>query len=287
MPRVTKQTMKPVRSKKTGSILDRLSSGWDMTETMSLLLYGVSGTGKTTIASTFPGPILWIIVSGGKKSGELRSVNTPAMRKKITPCVVQETADIRELIEEARNFSTAVVDHATGLQDLVLAKEILGLEEIPAQRSWGLASQQQYGQCTMMCKEILRAFLSLDCHRIVIAQERTFNSESNSDLIQPYISAALTPSLRLWLAPACDYIGNTFIRPKTMARRTKVGKRTVTREEVVKGKVEYCLRTAPHPIYAVKFRRPRSLGELPEAIVDPTYEKIELLVRGESLSPEG
>jgi ABC-type lipoprotein export system ATPase subunit len=44
-------------------------------DTIQLLLYGRSGTGKTTLWSTFPKPILGVICSGGQRSGELRSVS--------------------------------------------------------------------------------------------------------------------------------------------------------------------------------------------------------------------
>jgi DNA polymerase III delta prime subunit len=275
MPSVVKQTLKKSVKKPSGGVLDRLQSGWDLVDTMSLLLYGKSGTGKTTLWATFPGPILAIIVSGGKKPGEMRSVNTAEYRDKITPVIIQESSDIRELMEHADQFKTVVLDHASGLQDLVL-KEILGIDELPVQKSWGLATMQQYGQCTMQCKEILRAFLGLSCNRVIIAQERTFGGSdegSDSEVIAPSIGAAMTPSLVGWLNPACDYVCETFIRQKTKVMR--IG----DKEKIVKAKgVDYCLRTAPDPIYTVKFRKPRG-KELPDCLVDPSYEKILALTK--------
>jgi len=276
MPQVRKETATG-QKRKTGGVVDRLVSGWDLTDTMSLLIYGRSGTGKTTLAATFPGPILWIVCSGGKKPGELRSIDTPEYRKKVTPVVVTDSSDVRELIAVGGNYATVVLDHATGLQDLIL-KEVLGLDELPAQKSWGMASQQQYGQCTMQCKEMLRALLSLDQHRIIVAQEREFNVDTESDLIQPFIHAALTPSLVGWLGPACDYICNTFIRERTEEQKTTVGKKTVTMRKRT-GAVEYCLRTGPSSVYTTKFRIPRGRN-LPDVLVDPSYAKIAEIVKG-------
>jgi hypothetical protein len=75
------------------------------------------------------------------------------------------------------NFATVVLDHVTGLQDMVL-KEILGLDEIPVQKSWGLATQQQYGTCILRCKELLSALLSVQANVILVAQEKDFNTDS-------------------------------------------------------------------------------------------------------------
>ena len=277
MPSVTKQTLKRPLKRPSGGVIGRLRSGWDFVDSMSLLLYGRSGTGKTTLWATFPKPILAIVVSGGKKPGELRSINTPEYRGSITPVVVQESSDVRELLGQAEDYATIVLDHASGLQDLVL-KEVLGLDELPAQKSWGLASMQQYGQCTMQCKEILRALLNLSCNRVIVAQERTFgDDQEGSEVITPTVGAAMTPSLVGWLNPACDYIVETFIRQKVVRKVTKVAGKDVEKLEKVRGQVEYCLRTAPDPVYTTKFRQPRG-RELPDCIVDPSYEKILSLV---------
>lgn len=278
MPSVVKQTTKTPAKKTTGGVLSRLASGWDTTDSMSLLLYGRSGTGKTTLWATFPGPILCMICSGGQKPGELKSIDTPEYRKKITPCVVKESTDVKELLAMAGDFATVVLDHASGLQDLIL-KEVLGIDELPAQKSWGMATQQQYGQCTLQCKEILRELLNLQCNRVIVAQEREFNADGDANsLLAPYVGAALTPSLVGWLNPACDYICETFIRPVRVEKKVKLGNTVQT--SVVRGKgVEYCIRTAPHEVYTTKFRLPKG-RELPEVVVDPSYEALMELISG-------
>lgn len=245
-----------------------------------MLLYGRSGTGKTTLWATFPGPILAMICSGGQQPGELLSVNTPENRSKISQVVINESTEIKEVIDytkETGAFNTLVLDHASGLQDLIL-KEILGLEELPAQKSWGMASQAQYGQCSLQCKEVFRALLGVGCHVVIVAQERDFKGESESEIITPTIGAALTPSVTGWLNPACDFVVQTFIRPTVEYTTNKVGGKEITTNKRGKG-VEYCLRTEPHEIYQTKFRVPKG-SKLPEVIVDPSYEKIAALING-------
>ena len=50
---------------------------------------------------------------------------------------------------------------------------------------------------------------------------------------------------------------------------------------LVRGRgVEYCLRTEPHDVYMTKFRRPGG-KDLPEVIVNPTYDKVKALIDGD------
>jgi hypothetical protein len=262
-------------------VLSRLKPIGFEEDFLRVLLYGKSGTGKTTLWSTFPGPILAIVCSGGMKPGELRSVDTPENRKRITTVTLQASSEMKDLVEHQAAtgaFKTVVIDHVSGLQDLTL-KEILGIEEIPAQKSWGLATQQEYGQSTMQCKEILRAFFGLPCNTVVIGQERVDEPvDTDSEILVPHIGVAVTPALANWLNPAVDYNCQTFIRPLMVDVETNIsGKKMVTRK---RGKgVEYCLRTAPSDVYTTKFRLPKG-HKLPDVIVDPTYDKLMAVING-------
>src|SRR4051812_24684736 len=94
MPKITKQTMKP-KAKPIG-----VQDAWDMTDYLSLLLYGESGTGKTTTWSSFPGPILCIVCSGSKLAGEFKSINTKEFRAKITGRICSNGDQVLEQLEE-------------------------------------------------------------------------------------------------------------------------------------------------------------------------------------------
>ncbi len=287
MPQIAKQGT-PRKTTKAGGVLDRITSiEFASDEGIKILLYGKSGTGKTTLWATFPGPILVMVCSGGKKPGELRSINTPEYRKKIKQVVLHHSDEVKQVIEHVKDtgsYRTLVLDHCSGLQDMTL-REILGLEELPAQKSWGMASREQYGQSGLMVKTILREMLSLDCNGVIIAQERTFGSGGGdgeetqmSEVITPTIGAAMTPSVVAWLNPAVDYIAETFIRAKMTSVKTKVGEKTIETLKRARG-VEYCLRVAPHDVFTTKFRVPKG-KVMPEIIVDPSYDKIIGLIQG-------
>lgn len=280
MPTIVKQKPKGVK-KPSKSVIDRIGP-MAFEDGIKLNIYGRSGTGKTTFWATFPKPILAIICSGGKKPGELRSINTPEYRKAIKQVVIESPGEVAELAEHQAAtgaFKTVVLDHASGLQDLVL-KSILGLEDVPVQRSWGMAKQQDWGQVALQVKELLRGLLDLSCNVVIVAQERDFNTEGSADgLLMPFVASALTPSVVGWLNPACDYIVQTHIRQKMEVKRVKVGSKTKETKRPIKGEVEYCLRVAPDPVYTTKFRVPKGVA-YPESIVNPTYDDLIKLING-------
>ena len=276
MPVITKQSVKSKpRAEANGS-----ASAWDLVDSLRVLLYGASGTGKTTLWATFPGPIDVAICSGGNRPGELRSVDTPENRKRIRPTIINTTDQFKAWLGQ-NDAATKVLDHATGFADLVL-KEIIGADSLPVQKSWGLASQQQYGQLAMHLKEYFRDLLNFAGHVVIVSQERVFGGREDgmpSEIIQPTVGAALTPSVAGWLNPACDYVVQTFKRPKMTQRKVKVGAEVQTVTERGKG-VEYCLRCEPHDVYMTKFRLPKGSRLIPDVIVDPSYEKILKVITG-------
>jgi hypothetical protein len=288
MPKISKQggTTKKSAKKKapaksagsTGTILDRAKPA-ELPRGIKLNLYGASGTGKTTVWSTFPKPIYCILISGGGEPGELRSIDEET-RSQIKVYHPEHVYDLIEIAEAMRAnegmYPTVVVDHLTALQDMAVC-EVGNFSEAPAQGSWGLLEQQQWGQVASQVKESLRPLLSLPCNVVLVAQERYFNTDSKDPRIKPYVASALTPSTVGWVNPAVDYICQTFIRDVPM----EVDEDDEDDEpSLVVPDLEYCLRVAPHTLYASKFRKPKGGQERPEYIVDPDYDKIVQLING-------
>jgi hypothetical protein len=269
------------------------ANAWDLAGGIRMLLYGASGTGKTTLWSTFPDPILTLVCSGGNRPGELKSIDTPENRERISPKVIASTRQLTTLMEEAYSgkYATLVLDHASGLADLMIM-EMLGLDAPPISKyraagkgeSWSLISQQQYGQLAVQCKDLFRDMLNLPCNVVIVAQERVFggkdegNAATDPELLKPTVGAALTPSIVGWLNPACDYVVQTFKRPRFKQVVRNVGGKQRYFTERDKG-VEYCLRCEPHETFITKFRVPRGTA-LPDVIVNPTYDKIQAVIEG-------
>ncbi len=283
MPTVKKQIVRKTKKKravKSKNVVDRIEPlSFDDESGFSFGFYGKSGTGKTTLYATFPKPMLVIRCSGSKNSKELKSIDTPANRKTIKCVPLLKSNEIIDLVayqRETNTFKTVVLDHGSGLQDLIL-KEVLGLEDLPSQGSWGMAKQQEWGQVALQTKELLREILNLSCYRVIVTQERTFESKDEEDLIDPFISFGLIPSIAGWLGPTCDYVCQTFLQQKTIIKEVRIGKKKIQKTSYAKG-VDFCLRTSPDAIHAGVFRTPKG-GNLPEYLIDPTYDKILKLIQ--------
>lgn len=271
-PVINKQRpSKKMAPKSSGNVMSRIKPVSGNFDRIKMLLYGRSGTGKTTLFSTFPKPMLIVGIEEG--------CNSVHNVKGLDFVLIRNTNEILELVaNDLSRYKSFAVDTASSLQDLVL-KEILGLDQLPTQRSWGMASQQQWGQCALKTKEYMRWILSLNGNVVIAAQERNFKSdESDNEMDIPSVGSALSPSVAGWLNPACDYIGQTLIKDEIKKVRVKVGLKIIEREQRT-GKKEYCLRVGPSGLYTTKFRLPRTVS-LPEFIVDPTYEKIVELIKG-------
>jgi hypothetical protein len=277
MPKVTRQQGGAAAKRKANG---GAANAWEAIDNLDpyikMALFGRSGTGKTTLLSTFPKPIGTIICSGAGETKSIRNIpNIKANR-------INAATDLDDLITqqaETGQFKTFAIDHITGYSDLVV-KEIKGMEpEEELKITWGTLSQAQWGELATRIKDRLRRFLALPCHTVIIAQEREFNSDSEaSEVLDPYVHCAVTPSVAGWIGPNVDYLVQTFLRRKYVDKTTTVGDKKITMKEAT-NQVEFCLRTAPHPVYMTKFRLPKGT-KLPEVIVDPSYEKIAKLIDG-------
>lgn len=252
---------------------DRIKDLSEMPDYSSILLYGESGTGKTALSGTFPKPMLVLDIA---EKGTKTIKQIPGIKG----LLINDWDDLEDVywyLYEGKGkgkFKTVCLDQVSQLQDLAIAKVRAdrGMKESEpmSQRLWGNASG--------LLKTWLQNFRNLQdqgMHVVFIAHQRTFGGgdEEDENQIDPSIGARLMPSVSSFLNGAVSVIGNTFIRERFIGK----GK---DRER----KVEYCLRIGPHAVYRSKIRRPPSAGLLPDVIVNPTFEKLEKVSRGESLS---
>lgn len=234
------------------------------------LFYGRSGTGKTAISSTFPKPMLVL---------DIRERGTETIRKVSGMKVLR--VDNWEKLEEAfwylaegkHQFQTVSLDQITTLQDVAMEKiradDDLGPNDIISQRNWGRISG--------LLKTWLLNFRDLrdtGLNVVFLAHDRSnIPEEGEEDTIDPSVGARIMPSVSSLLNGAVDIIGNTFIQEKMEGPKgAKVRK------------VSYGLRVGPHAVYATKLRVPIGTGvEVPDIILNPTYDKLMKISRGEAV----
>lgn len=280
-PRKMRRKRQTSEPKQTG-ILSRVQALDDLEEAgLHINLYGDSGTGKTTLWATFPRPILALIASGSERPGECLSVKVPGGSSGIDQLVLASVSDIDEvskILHAPNKYKTVVLDHITGFQDMVL-REVLDVDDVPIQKDWGVATQQQWGQTSGLVKECLSRLLGLKQNVVLVAQKRVYTLGEEADAaseIGPYVASSCTPSVVSYLNSSVNYICQTFIRRKVVLKKYKSGGKVKTKE-VETDEFEYCLRVSPHDTYASKFRSPRR--DRPKILVDPTYDSIMELIR--------
>lgn len=275
---------------------------------IKLLAYGSGKTGKTRLADTFPGPRLVIGTEDGTKS--ICDLG-PRGRDKASEQRIDCGAVFEKLLLRGKptgtwfvrlgktewwddilgwavdnRIATITVDTAGGVQDMIL-KEILGLDDIPVQKSWGMTDRQTWGIVGQQLKERMSKMLQLADNRgtniVTIAHERSFASDdprAGSDVSFPSVGPALTPSAAGWLNGAHDYICQTFIREQVLVEKAEVGGQVMeTRTRT--GKMEFCLRVGPHALFMTGFRQAPGSDDLPDAIVNPSFEKILAVINNE------
>lgn len=245
----------------------------------SFVLYGRSGTGKTTLASTFPGPLLLLDV---KDEGTDSVSDVPDLD-------VMDVASLEDferaywwLKKHPKKYKTVIIDTVSQLQSIAV-QEIAGDKAKGKKKAgdWGSMTKRDWADVAAVMKEWLvnyRDLSKLGINVVFIAQDRVFNFNEEDDAIDegmlaPEVGPGLSPSIAKTLNAAVSMIGNTFIR-------TREVKKEVDGKKVTRRKTEYCLRVGPSPVYITKVRKPREY-EAPELIVNPDYDKIMDIIQGD------
>lgn len=299
MAKVTKQTARkkrPVKKKvsKTtrsstkdrGGFLSGIRPAREPDSGYKVALYGKSGTGKTTFACSFPGKKL--LIRCGMDDGERSIFNVENLE--VSP-LVKKSTDLDEIIQaqkEEQIWDTLILDTASEFRMVCLA-EVLELDSVPTHLSWGIARMDQYGDAALGTKSRLRDlldFADLGTNVIVVAQEGNAGErDSDTELLAPSVAQDLGKSTVGFLNPACDYVVQTFIRPKPPKKIKKQVKsggktKTITREIEQEG-YDYCLRINIHDVFTVKFRKPKGT-QIPDVITDPNYDKFHAIATEKS-----
>lgn len=276
--RTTKTTGIKRHQQDEDDISDRIRDVSDVVRHRSFVLYGRSGTGKTTLAASFPKPILLLDV---KDEGTDSVVDVKGIKVFDVTSFEDFELAYYHIERNPKKYKTIIIDTVSQVQQLAI-KELMDNKKTMSGRSagdWGSMKKRDWGDVSAMMKEWLinyRDLSSLGLQVVFIAQDRSFNFDDEVDdesSVVPEIGPALMPSVMRVLNAAVQMIGNTFIRERFIKK--EVGgkiKRT--------SKLEYCLKVGPDPVYITKIRKPRSI-EPPKLIVDPSYEDIVNVIKGE------
>lgn len=243
------------------SIIDKITPVKSLPKVLSMLVYGRSGTGKTTFAGSFPTPALLIDV---REKGTDSIANLDG----VDVVQVEHWSDIEEIfwyLKKEKKYKSVIIDQVSSMQDMAMVHAMAEEgKDVMSQRLWGVVSG-------LMKTWLLnyRDLVDEGINVLFIAHDRTNkgDGESEDDTIDPQVGARLMPSVAGMLNGAVKVIGQTFVRELWLEDKSR--------------KVEYCLRIGPHAYYTTKIRNPIGTT-IPEYVVDATYDKIsQLMSQGE------
>lgn len=239
----------------------------DLPTILAVLLYGRSGTGKTTVASSFPKPLLLLDVRekgtdsvANVKGGHVGSITE-----------WDEFESMYWYLKKGGHpYKTVVIDQVSQLQDLAIRKAL----ETNKKEATDPVAKRDFGVASGLMKTWLldyRDLIDEDINVVFIAHDRSIGGEEDAqgDQIEPSIGPRLMPSIASFLNGSVKIIGNTFIRERFEVK----GNRKVR-------SIDYGIRVGPHAYYTTKMRSPVGIAS-PAVIVNPTYEKMRAALKGE------
>lgn len=256
--------------------LSGLKDVGDIDNFRSTVLYGRSGTGKTTIAASWPKPMLYLDVRD-------RGTDSISDIKGIQVKEIEDYDDLEDtllwLIRNPKKYKTVVIDTVSQLQELMVEEQAERSKKKKSTKlagDWGTLTKQDWGSVSAKMKSLIIDFRNLPMEVVFIAQDRSFGGEEDEDgdeTVAPEIGPRLMPSVASVLNGAVSNIGNSFIRIHYITKTDAKGRKKRSK------RMDYCLRIGPSSTYVTKVRKPK--GHIaPDFIVDPTYDDILDIIEG-------
>jgi len=247
-------------------ITDKIKPVTSLGLTLAALFYGRAGTGKTTVSSTFPKPILHL---------DIREKGTDSITdvKDIDTLQIDGWDEFEQvywyLVSDQNPYKTVVIDAVSQLQDFAVESAIAGNG-----RNDGIITKREWGTAAGKLKTWIvnyRDLVDKGINVVFIAHDRTNEGGDGEDgELTPTVGPRLMPSVASILTACVKLIGNTFVRESHEKQESGKMKRSV----------EYCMRIGPHAYYATKVRQPKG-SYTPDVIENPDYETLVSIMKGE------
>lgn len=230
-----------------------------------VLVYGESGVGKTTFASSAPGPILWLESEGG--TGSIAEADLP----KIDIARVTSLETYREALgllqADPNAYKTVVLDSFTETQALIL-KEIMHMAvKSDPNRDEFSPLFSEWGRLTGVMREIARGFRDLPMHTVITALQREDTDELTGRVkVRPRLSPTLADELPGFM----DAVGYLYAKGDIVdAKALKDG--------AEQPEVERIMLLRPTIKHVAKLRAPKGSNP-PDYLVNAEFEDLAALL---------
>jgi len=265
----TQVTLK--NNSKFSDITDRIKPVTSLGLVLAALFYGKAGTGKTTVAATFPKPLLHLDIreKGTDSISDMEDVDTLSIEE------WDQFEQVYWYLQSKENkYKTVVIDAVSQLQDFALLQAL----KDNGKGEGSAISMRDFGAAAGRLKTWIinyRDLVDQGINVVFLAHDRTNEGEEGeAGELTPSVGPRMMPSVASVLTAAVKIIGNTFVREA----HEKLGGGKVER------KVEYCMRVGPHAYYTTKVRQPKG-GYTPDVIENPGYNALVSLMKGELKPP--
>lgn len=247
----------------------------------STALYGPSGTGKTTLAATYPKPILYLNIrdNGTDSISDVEGIDvvdihtSEELQEQILWCHKQSS-------KGKLPYKTIVLDTMSQLQQ-ILVEELGAQKKLSKKKKagdFGTFTMAEWGSIAGDLKAVIMDVRNLPVESVFICQQRIFNlgdeGDDGLDMLDPEVGPKLMPSVKNDLNASVSIIGATFIR--VQVTRTKDPE---TKKKVTVIDKQFCLRVGPNEVYTTKIRKPKGITA-PDYIIDPTFKKLKKIMKG-------
>lgn len=255
----------------------------DVQRKMDSAFYGKSGTGKTTLAATYPKPMLYLNINDNGEESISDVEGVDAVDITTSEELLEQLLWLHKRASKGKlQYKTVVLDTMTQLQG-ILVRELVEREKVKLKGKkpgdFGTLTRQHWGHIAGELIKVIMDFRALEEVNIVfIAQDRVFNAgdeeDDGMDQLAPEVGTRLMPSVNKDLCASVNIVGNTFIKIKVTKIKDEKTKKTSKKIEKI-----YCLRVGPNEVYTTKIRKPKGI-EAPDFIEDPNFRKLRKIVKG-------
>lgn len=165
---------------------------------LKVLLYGVAGTGKTTMAATFPKPLFLDLENGLRSTLRVGSVlRYPANPDKSVKSYA-EVVDFYRKVVATKNpeFETIVIDSLNELQGLLAQHLVSKFTKVKRQYGDQL-TLADYGKTNRDFSKVVRLFLNMPYHIVFTAASTSRNPGDDEVQITPkFVGAQVGPDVQ-------------------------------------------------------------------------------------------
>ena len=220
--------------------------------------WGKSGTGKTKFVASLPKPLLYIRV-GDDGSNTIANVDGI---KAIHAETLEQLKEIGKELQKDKKFTSAAVDTFSMITNVWIDQNITQKKKKMTQQAWGDLKVETEELIKIFHEVAATHIVALTCH------ESNDSIEGMEDEIIPDFRPNTTKGARTYLEGMANYGIH-------MAKM----KKTVIKDGVEKEVVRYVGHLGANSYYWTKLQIDPDI-KVPDAVVNPTYDKIMKIING-------